>query len=83
MSLVLAPKFHFESFLKSIERYRMTHLTFVVRYRTSPTASNHRILQNRSAPSGLTLQGLSPNRFDRNQLMARIVAPGSEELFPF
>ncbi|KAJ3863861.1 phenylacetyl-CoA ligase [Lentinula novae-zelandiae] len=29
MSLVLAPKFHFESFLKSIERYRMTHLTIV------------------------------------------------------
>ncbi|KAF5391038.1 hypothetical protein D9757_003956 [Collybiopsis confluens] len=29
MSLVLAPRFHFESFLKSIERYRMTHLTIV------------------------------------------------------
>ncbi|KAJ3777221.1 phenylacetyl-CoA ligase [Lentinula raphanica] len=29
MSLVLAPKFHFESFLQSIERYRMTHLTIV------------------------------------------------------
>ncbi|KAJ4474378.1 phenylacetyl-CoA ligase [Lentinula aciculospora] len=29
MTLVLAPKFHFESFLKSIERYRMTHLTIV------------------------------------------------------
>ncbi|KAE9402574.1 amp dependent CoA ligase [Gymnopus androsaceus JB14] len=29
MSLVLAPRFHFENFLKSIERYRMTHLTIV------------------------------------------------------
>ncbi|KIK57454.1 hypothetical protein GYMLUDRAFT_172807 [Collybiopsis luxurians FD-317 M1] len=29
MTLVLAPRFHFESFLKSIERYRMTHLTIV------------------------------------------------------
>ncbi|KAJ3785036.1 phenylacetyl-CoA ligase [Lentinula aff. detonsa] len=29
MSLVLAPKFHFESFLESIEQYRMTHLTIV------------------------------------------------------
>ncbi|KAF9259269.1 phenylacetyl-CoA ligase [Marasmius fiardii PR-910] len=29
MTLVLAPAFHFESFLKSIERYQITHLTIV------------------------------------------------------